>query len=78
MRVLELTSQHAHFLAYDFGVRGHVRALESRPAVASRSVIMDVDLKRLSGTASATEKPRLDTLRFTVAPNSFFTIVHPS
>jgi hypothetical protein len=39
---------------------------------------MDVDLKRLSGTASATEKPRLDTLRFTVAPNSFFTIVHPS
>src|SRR6266550_489531 len=41
--------------------------------VADGSVAMDVDLNRLNGVSSATGK--LETLRFTVAPNSFFTIL---
>jgi hypothetical protein len=41
--------------------------------VADGSVAMDVDLNRLNGVNSATGK--LGTLRFTVAPNSFFTIL---
>ncbi len=41
--------------------------------VADGSVAMDVDLNRLNATSSATQK--LETLRFAVAPNSFFTIL---
>ena len=36
---------------------------------------MDVDLNRLNDAGSATEKSKLETLRFAVAPDSFFTIV---
>src|SRR6266480_2561886 len=41
--------------------------------VASGSVAMDVDLNRLNGIGSATGK--LETLRFVVAPDSFFTVL---
>jgi hypothetical protein len=41
--------------------------------VADGSVVMDVDLNRLNGVSSTTGK--LETLRFAVAPNSFFTIL---
>jgi hypothetical protein len=41
--------------------------------VASGSVVMDVNLNRLNGISSATAKP--ETLRFTVAANSFFTAI---
>src|SRR6266550_5269874 len=41
--------------------------------VADGSVAMDVDLNRLNGVSSVTGK--LETLRFAVAPNSFFTIL---
>ena len=48
--------------------------------VASGSVAMDVDLNRLNGVNSATAK--LETLRFVVAPDSFFTVLvrwpHPA
>ncbi|PYV67662.1 MAG: hypothetical protein DMG96_38635, partial [Acidobacteria bacterium] len=44
-----------------------------RMIVASGSVAMDVDLNRLNGVNSATAKP--ETLRFTVAANSFFPVV---
>jgi hypothetical protein len=40
--------------------------------VASGSAAMDLDLNRLNGIGSAT---KLDTLRFDVRPNSFFTIL---
>ena len=40
--------------------------------VAGGSVAMDLDLNRLNGIGSAT---KLDTLRFDVRPNSFFTIL---
>src|SRR5438477_10250969 len=40
--------------------------------VASGSAAMDLDLNRLNGVGSAT---KLDTLRFEVRPNSFFTIL---
>jgi len=40
--------------------------------VASGSVAMDLDLNRLNGLGSAT---KLDTFRFEVRPNSFFTIL---
>ena len=36
---------------------------------------MDVDLNRLNDAGSATEKSKLETLRFALAPDSFFTIV---
>jgi hypothetical protein len=41
--------------------------------VASGSATMEIDLNRLNGISSATEK--LDTLRFAVAANSFFPIL---
>jgi hypothetical protein len=41
--------------------------------VADGSVSMDIDLNRLNGISSATQK--LETLRFVVKPNSFFTIL---
>src|SRR5438309_8148549 len=43
--------------------------------VASGSVAMDLDLNRLNGIGSATRESNLDTLRFGVRPNSFFTIL---
>ena len=43
--------------------------------VASGSATMDVDLNRLNDAGSATEKSKLETLRFALAPDSFFTIV---
>ena len=43
--------------------------------VASGNVAMDLDLNRLNGTASGTKESKLDTLRFQVGPNSFFTIL---
>ena len=43
--------------------------------VASGNVAMDLDLNRLNGIASATQESKLDTLRFEVGPNSFFTIL---
>jgi hypothetical protein len=41
--------------------------------VADGSVSMDIDLNRLNGISSATQK--LETLHFVVKPNSFFTIL---
>ena len=43
--------------------------------VASGSATMEVDLDRLNDAGSATEKSKLETLRFALAPDSFFTIV---
>ena len=43
--------------------------------VAGGSATMDVDLNRLNDAGSATEKSKLETLRFALAPDSFFTIV---
>ena len=40
---------------------------------ASGSVVVDIDLNRLDASGSATQKP--EALRFTVKPNSFFTIL---
>jgi hypothetical protein len=52
--------------------QGHTGTLE-KMIVASGSVAMDVDLNQLNGNGSATQK--LETLYFTVTPNSFFTIL---
>src|ERR1700737_2065125 len=43
--------------------------------VASGSVAMDLDLNRLQGIGSATNESKLDTFRFEVRPDSFFTIL---
>ena len=43
--------------------------------VAGGSATMDLDLNRLNDAGSATEKSKLETLRFALAPDSFFTIV---
>ena len=43
--------------------------------VANGVVTMDVDLRRLNGNVSASDQSRLDTLRFDVAPDSFFTVL---
>ena len=43
--------------------------------VATGSVTMDLDLNRLNDAGSATEKSKLETLRFALAPDSFFTIL---
>src|SRR6266566_2019965 len=43
--------------------------------VASGSVAMSIDLNRLNGAGSSSGMSQLDTLRFAVAPNSFFTIL---
>ena len=52
---------------------GQTGTLE-RMIVASGNVTMDLDLNRLNGNASATQESKLDTFRFEVGPNSFFTI----
>jgi hypothetical protein len=47
-----------------------------RMLVANGVVSMDVDLKRLNGDSAATEASKLETLHFTVAPeSSFFTFL---
>jgi len=43
--------------------------------VANGNIAMDLDLNRLNGTASATKEVKLETLRFQVGPNSFFTVL---
>ena len=43
--------------------------------VASGSVVMDLDLNRLAGRESGKQVSKLETLRFEVGPNSFFTIL---
>ncbi len=43
--------------------------------VASGSIAMSIDLNRLNGAGSSSGMSQLDTLRFAVAPNSFFTIL---
>src|ERR1044072_5909083 len=43
--------------------------------VANGHVAMDLDLSRLNATAPVTKGSKRDTLRFQVAPNSFFTIL---
>src|SRR5438046_186586 len=43
--------------------------------VASGSVTMSIDLNRLNGAGSSLGTSQLETLRFAVAPNSFFTIL---
>ena len=41
----------------------------------SGNVTMDVDLDRLNDAGAATENSKLETLRFALVPDSFFTIV---
>jgi len=43
--------------------------------VASGNVAMDLDLNRLNGTVLPSKDSKLDTLRFQVGPNSFFTVL---
>jgi len=43
--------------------------------VANGNAAMDLDLNRLNGTPSATKEAKLETLRFQVGPNSFFTVL---
>jgi hypothetical protein len=43
--------------------------------VANGDVAMDLDLNRLNGSDSGTNERKLDTLRFQVGPNSFFTVL---
>ena len=45
----------------------------TKKIVADGSVSMDIDLNRLNGISSTVQK--LETLRFVVKPNSFFTIL---
>jgi len=43
--------------------------------VANGNVAMDLDLNRLHGTASTAKESKLETLRFQVGSNSFFTVL---
>src|SRR6266446_4064940 len=43
--------------------------------VANGNVAIDLDLNRLNGIVSTTRESKLETLRFQVGPNSFFTIL---
>jgi hypothetical protein len=43
--------------------------------VANGNAAMDLDLNRLNGTVSAAKEVKLETLRFQVGPNSFFTVL---
>ena len=43
--------------------------------VVNGSATMEIDLDRLNDTGSVTEKSKLETLRFAVGPDSFFTIL---
>src|SRR6202171_2987928 len=53
---------------------GQTGTLE-RMIVARGNVTMDLDLNRLNGNDSATKESKMDTVRFGVGPNSFFTIL---
>ena len=46
----------------------------ARLIVATGSVTLNLDLNRLKGSDSATNESKLETFRFDVGPNSFFTI----
>jgi hypothetical protein len=52
---------------------GQTGTLEKMIA-ARGNVVMDLDLNRLRGIGSGKQESKLDTLRFEVGPNSFFTI----
>src|ERR1700675_1735678 len=56
------------------GPEGQTGTLE-KMIVANGNVALELDLNRLNGTVSATREPKLETLRFQVGPNSFFTIL---
>jgi hypothetical protein len=43
--------------------------------VASGNVVMDLDLNRLTGSGSGTQQSKLESVRFDVGPNSFFTVL---
>src|SRR5205814_5434875 len=43
--------------------------------VANGNVALELDLNRLNGTVSTTTESKLETLRFQVGPDSFFTIL---
>ena len=55
-------------------LEGQTGTLE-KMIVASGNVAMDLDLNRLQGISSATQESKLDTFRFGVDSNSFFTIL---
>src|ERR1700730_8894300 len=55
-------------------VEGQTVTVEKQ-IVASGSATLEVDLNRLNDAGAATEKSKLETLRFALAPDSFFTIV---
>ena len=55
-------------------LEGQTGTLE-KMIIASGSVVMDLDLGRLNGREAGKQLPKLETLRFEVAPNSFFTIL---
>jgi hypothetical protein len=46
----------------------------ARLIVANGSVTLNLDLNRLQGSDSAADESKLETLRFEVSPNSFFTV----
>jgi hypothetical protein len=54
--------------------RGETGTLE-KIIVANGNVALDLDLNRLHGNDSGTNEPKLDTIRFQVGPNSFFTVL---
>jgi hypothetical protein len=56
------------------GSEGQTGTLE-KMIVANGNVALDLDLNRLNGTASPTKEAKLETLRFQVGPNSFFTVL---
>jgi hypothetical protein len=55
-------------------LEGQTGTLE-KMIVAGGSVVMDLDLSRLAGRESGKQVSKLETLRFEVGPNSFFTIL---
>src|ERR1700730_2174210 len=55
-------------------VEGQTVTVEKQ-IVASGSATLEVDLNRLNDAGAATEKSKLETLRFALAPDSFFTII---
>jgi uncharacterized repeat protein (TIGR01451 family) len=55
--------------------RGGETGTLEKMIVANGSVAMDLDLSRLDGSASETKESKLETLRFQVGPNSFFTVL---
>ncbi|MGB8340711.1 MAG: hypothetical protein WCE51_03905 [Chthoniobacterales bacterium] len=66
------SSQNSAAGSKENGPNGQTGTLQ-KMIVAEGSVTMDVDLNRLNGISSAPGKP--ETLRFTVAPSSFFPVL---